>query len=789
MRIPKFFRIKNKSTKYITRELDQLFNAVADGLLVIDKDFNIICVNKAFLRLTGLSKRKVLGKKCYAVFHDPSCQTHDCPLVKICEDNHKIEHEVEKELQDGTRIPYFLTATPFQEPDGKLAGIIENFKDITKYKQIEKTLRETEERFRIAAENAGDLIYEWNIMNGNIEWFGDIDGLLGYAPGEFPRTKEARDKIIHPEDHDRVMAGIEGHLKERGPYFQEYRVVTKYGDVLYWTDSATALWDENNRPYKWIGVITDISAQRRAEKLLQKSEALYKSLFDDARDAIFIADIETGLILNANRGAEKLLHQPKKEIIGLHQTQLHPPGDADNYRQTFKELIEMVSSHSINGEIFTSMGERVPVEITASVIEVGGGQKVIQGIFRDISERKRLEEEREKMQAHLFDIQKMEAINTLTAGIAHDYNNLLTAVIGNLSLVKLSIKPEANVSNLLQEIEKATRQAKNLTRQLLIFSKGSEPVKKIVPSAELLKKSVSFALSGSKVKGELSLPDNLWCVEIDEEQIQQVINSLIINTEQALPSGGIITIGAENKLISKKNDLPVKEGKYIKISIQDQGAGIPKEHLSRIFDPYFTTKIRKSGLGLSIAHSIIQKHEGHISVESIEGKGTTFSIYLPASEKEIFRVEEVEEKVLRGQGKILFMDDQENIRNMVKQMAIRLGYEVTLAADGAEVCELYKKAKESGYPFEVVILDLTIPGGMGGKETIQKLLKIDPEAKVIVSSGYSNDPIMAKYERYGFKAVIAKPYEIEKLSETLNQVLREKEKLRKNSYAVKQKKT
>ncbi len=462
MKISKYFRKKNKSTQYINRELDQLFNAVANGILVIDKDFTIICVNKAFLRLTGLIKRKILSKKCYEVFRDPSCQTHDCPLVKICKDNHRIEHEVEKELQDGARIPCFLTATPFRGADGKLVGIIEYFKNITKHKQIEKTLRESEERFRIAAENAGDLIYEWNIMNGDMEWFGDIDGLLGYAPGEFPRTKEARDKIIHPEDHDRVMAATERHLKTHEPYFQEYRIVTKYGDVLYWTDSGTALLDENGKPYKWIGVITDISAQRQAEKLLQKSEDLYKSLFNDARDAIFIADIKTGLILNANREAEKLLHRPKKEIIGLHQSQLHPPQEAENYRRRFKEHIAIDTKQIINGEVLTSEGQRVPVEISSSIIEIGGGKKVIQGIFRDISERKRLEEQREKMQAHLFGIQKMEAINTLTAGIAHDYNNLLTAVIGNLSLVKLSIKPEANVSNLLQEIEKATRQAKNL---------------------------------------------------------------------------------------------------------------------------------------------------------------------------------------------------------------------------------------------------------------------------------------------------------------------------------------
>jgi CheY-like chemotaxis protein len=303
---------------------------------------------------------------------------------------------------------------------------------------------------------------------------------------------------------------------------------------------------------------------------------------------------------------------------------------------------------------------------------------------------------------------------------------------------------------------------------------------KVASIPELVKEVVNFSLRGSNVRCEFDLPDNLWPVEVDTGQISQVINNLIINASQAMPEGGIIRLCAENIILgSNDNDndndiVLLKEGKYIKISVKDQGIGIPKEHLSKIFDPYFTTKETGSGLGLAISYSIIKKHGGYITIESESGSGTTVYIYLPASEKDLFRVEHIvdEENLAAGRGKILLMDDQESLRNMVGEMLVYLGYEVVLAREGDEAIELYRKAKESGRDFDAVILDLTVPGGTGGKEAVQKLREIDPGVKAVVSSGYSYDPIMSEYKKYGFIGVVAKPYEVGELSKVLYKVIR-----------------
>jgi CheY-like chemotaxis protein len=317
--------------------------------------------------------------------------------------------------------------------------------------------------------------------------------------------------------------------------------------------------------------------------------------------------------------------------------------------------------------------------------------------------------------------------------------------------------------------------ARDLTQQLLTFSKGGAPIKKTASIDELLKDTTVFTLSGSNVKCKFSIPEDLWSVEIDEGQISQVINNLIINADQAMPEGGTISISAENVIIGAEDVLPLKEGRYLKIKIQDQGIGIPEEYLQKIFDPYFTTKQKGSGLGLTIAYSIIKNHKGYIAVKSKLGVGSKFSIYLPALEKQIPKKKEAEIRPITGKGKIMVMDDEEIIRTSLGEILTFLGYEPEFARNGEEALATYKKAIDSGQSFDAVILDLTIRGGMGGKETIKKLIEIDPKVKAIVSSGYSTDPVMADFKNYGFRGVVAKPYDIKELSKELDDVINGKE--------------
>ena len=385
-------------------------------------------------------------------------------------------------------------------------------------------------------------------------------------------------------------------------------------------------------------------------------------------------------------------------------------------------------------------------------------------MFRDITENR-------KMEAELVKAQKLESLGVLAGGIAHDFNNFLTAIIGNLSLAKMDSKPGDQVVAWLNEMEKASLQAKNLTQQLLTFSKGGEPIKKLVSLTELVKNSATFSLRGSNVRCNFFISEDLLPVEVDEGQIGQVINNLVLNADHAMPEGGIIEICAENITLTADNEFSLPAGPYIRTSFRDHGVGIRPDHLAKVFDPYFTTKHKGSGLGLTVAYSIIDKHNGRMTVESELGLGTTFTIYLPASDKPASQSADEEKRLLIGKGKILVMDDEEFIRDVAIQMLSKIGYEVSVANDGNQAIEMYRQAQTSGEPFDIVIMDLTIPGGMGGKEAIQKLKKLDPNVKALVSSGYSNDPIMSNFRDYGFQGVVKKPYRIQDMSDALRSVI------------------
>ncbi len=386
-------------------------------------------------------------------------------------------------------------------------------------------------------------------------------------------------------------------------------------------------------------------------------------------------------------------------------------------------------------------------------------------------------DEKEKMQEDLIRVEKLESTGVLAGGIAHDFNNLLSIIIGNLSLAHIYAKKDENISKILTDTEKSCFRARDLTKQLLTFSKGGSPVKKTMSVIELIKETAIFALRGSNVGYAFSITPELFSVKVDEGQMNQVISNIVINAGHAMPEGGTVIITGENIEIAPEKTFttPLQPGAYIRISIKDHGTGIAKKNLQSIFDPYFTTKPTGSGLGLATAHSIIEKHKGFISVESQEAKGSTFHIYLPASTDEIHgsidHPDKLTETLFKGRGKVLIMDDEEMIRNIVGDMLKHMGYEPDFAENGLEARQKYLDAMETHDKFNAVIMDLTIPGGMGGKEAVKEILKIDPHAKVIVSSGFSNDPVMADYKSYGFSGVVAKPFMIQELNSALRQIV------------------
>jgi nitrogen-specific signal transduction histidine kinase/ActR/RegA family two-component response regulator len=383
---------------------------------------------------------------------------------------------------------------------------------------------------------------------------------------------------------------------------------------------------------------------------------------------------------------------------------------------------------------------------------------------RDVTERKKAEEALERAE-------RLEALGILCGGIAHDFNNMLTAVLTNLSMARMYGALEEDIEKMLADAEKASLRAQGLTQQLLTFAKGGEPVKKTVLVPRLLKDTVDFALRGSNVRCEYDLAQDLWPVEADEGQIGQVIQNVVLNADQAMPAGGVIRVRAENAVIAERDPLPLKPGPHVEITLSDRGIGIPAEHLKNVFDPYFTTKQKGSGLGLSTSFSIVKRHNGALRIESRLGEGTTVSIYLPARPEVRMAEGRRKEGLCRGEGRVLLVDDDDTLRRTVGEALSRFGYRVDLAEDGEKGIAVYEEARSAGEPFGAVILDLTIQGGMGGREAARELLRSDSGAKLIVSSGYSTDPVMSDFRAYGFRAVISKPYRVEDLGETLRKVL------------------
>jgi CheY-like chemotaxis protein len=354
-------------------------------------------------------------------------------------------------------------------------------------------------------------------------------------------------------------------------------------------------------------------------------------------------------------------------------------------------------------------------------------------------------------------------------------------VIGNLTLAKMSANRNKEISDRLAAAETAVLSAKRLTQQLLTFSKGGEPIKAITPTSEFIAEVAQLASISSQILCEVSLPPSLPPVEIDQGMMTQVFTSVITNALQAVGNEGKVKVSGQVQTVGPQDNLPIQAGKYVEISVADNGIGIPEDRLSQIFDPYYTTKPDAAGLGLAIAHSVLIKHDGHIRVESEVGVGTSFIVYIPVSDKELRPARDEKERIESSGGRILVMDDEEMIQNMLRDVLIRFGYDVELAKDGTEAIALYKIAKQAERPFDCVIMDLTIPEGLGGRETIQKLLEMDPTVTAIVSSGYSNDPIMAAYKDYGFKGVVAKPYRVQDMLKTVREVLHTNQgKLRKD---------
>jgi len=516
----------------------------------------------------------------------------------------------------------------------------------------------------------------------------------------------------------------------------------------------------------------EIAEHEVTQQALSEEQKRLSTTLESIGEGIITTDTE-GRIILMNRVAERFtgwsteeaLGKPADEILQIiRERNRKPLGDITGRVLRDGQVLEPSTANLL---IDRFGDERQIVNSAAPVRDNDGRIQGVVLVLIDTTEKRKMEQE-------LLKMSKLESIGLLAGGIAHDFNNILTSILGNVTLLDNWLEPGGQVAESLRDTKLACRRAAELTQQLLTFAKGGAPIKQVLSIGKLLREHAGFAISGSNVSCDLAIAEGLLAAEADPSQLGQVIQNLVINGIQAMPDGGIISIRAEN-LVCEQNSgdtaaLPLEPGRYVKISFRDHGRGIAPEILPNIFDPYFTTKGGGSGLGLAISYSIVRKHKGHLLAESVPGQGATFIVYLPATDRRPPTEPEPDQKPLPGTGRILIMDDEELIRLFVRKLLDSLGFTAVTVSDGLEAVRVYREAMEQGEPFDVVILDLTVPGGMGGVETLRRLREINSEVQAIVASGYSSDRVLANHEEYHFRGVLIKPFGATELAQCLSNI-------------------
>lgn len=656
----------------------------------------------------------------------------------------------------------YVKGTIVSDEEGHPYGVALTEYNVTELKKTRLALQETEDKYKLLTENISAGIYR-SIASAN-GTFVEINPaalkMFGFSSKEEALHYTIEELYFHPEDRRQFQEKIN---REGNIIGEEYLLKRVDGTPFWCRITAVAIRDNDGNVKYYDGILEDITEKKKTEELIRESEKRYRDLIENLGEGIIVFDGRQEIVL-ANSAANKIFGLYPESLVGH---RLNEFVDEKNLRKFLENAKLQLDGQETNYDmtLLHPDNKKSIVTITCSPYYLKESNETgILAVFRDVTRIRMMEEE-------IIKATKLESLSLLAGGIAHDFNNILTIILGNLSLSKMFIDRNDNIYKRLEKAENAALRAKDLTLQLLTFSKGGSPVKKVASIKALIEESVNFSLLGSKVKCELSVPNDIWPLEIDEGQISQSLNNLIINAIQAMPEGGHIYLSARNIHLNEGNTYSLPAGKYVRISIEDEGIGIPEENLSKIFDPYFTTKEKGTGLGLSSVYSIIRKHDGNITVESTVGVGTRFDIHLPATEGAVIKPQTDTNVNLKGQGRVLIMDDENEILELAQIMIKSLGYEVVTTKDGNEAIAQYQEALDKKKPFDVVILDLTVRGGMEGKVTLQKLREIDPQVKCIVSSGYSNDPIISEYQKYGFNAYLIKPFKVNDLGKILQEVI------------------
>ncbi len=783
-----------------------LFEGAVEGVYEADLQGALLSANPAMARILGFDDYGGFLErlKTTAVINYVAPKRIDELLAQLSATDALTGFESEVICVDGATRWISESVRALRDEQGRITRLQGFVADITERRRAELVTRDTQERLRIVLEQTPVAILQYDyrevgawLHTLRAEGVIDLDAYLTAHPEitaaklesipilginqETVRLANARDKAHLLENFHIVSAPNQNLVRRlsliaiwQGRYEFEGEIALRTVDLQ--PRSMHYRWwvpIQDGKPrLEWTQMaLIDLTDIRKTQAELAAERERLRVTLRAMAEALITTDTN-GVVEFMNEAAERITGWSVGAAAGHGVEQVCSFRHEDTKANITMPVALAISEHRVvefpqqtilsnrNGTQMLIDGRCAPMH------DIGGRAIGAVLVFRDVTERSRLESE-------LIRSSKLESVGILAGGIAHDFNNILTVVMGNVTLAMLDSHVMSIAGRWLGEAEKGVMRARDLTQQLLTFAKGGQPIRQLVHLPEIVREASEFALHGSTVRCEFHTDAELWTADVDPGQISQVVQNLVINAVQAMPEGGVIRIVLQNDYIQPEASGPLSAGHYVGLSIIDGGSGIAPGNVARIFDPYFTTKKSGSGLGLATVYSVVRRHKGHIEVDSRLGVGTTFRIWLPAAPDAKPATLEKPEKIGGFSGRVLFMDDEDTIRVVASMLLKRLGFAPLVVADGGEAIRAYNEARATGNDFALVIMDLTVPGGMGGRDALQELLKIDPAVRAIVSSGYSSDPVLANHRAFGFRGMVSKPYKLSDLSREIRSVLEE----------------
>ncbi len=740
----------------------ELFEKTPVGYQSMDADGRLLAVSDTWCRVFGRSRAEVLGHA-LSEYMTPEFKAGFFECFEHFKRNGTVDGvEFEIERPDGARRWLSFSGKVATNKDGTFQQTYCVFNDITERREQDKRMRLLTD----AISASFDEVYifspeDFHFIFVNQSAFKN----LGYTAGEI---KKLTPWALKHEFTEATFRAAVGPLLRGEQHMLLFETAHFRKDGSFYPVEVRLQLVESAEEKVFLAVINDITEKKKAGEELERQRRLFADVLENSTSLIYALDRQ-GHFLIANKALAAASNTVPGSMLGKKRESFIDPLSAREHSANDQKIFESGQAGVFEEAVLRPSGLAYFYSVKFPLKDASGNTYAVCGISSDISERKNAE----RMMAEMANMQRVESLGALAGGIAHDFNNMLTGIMANLSLLSARTPGKEN-ADIIHDTLEAARSAQALTTQLLSFSRGGKPVKKELCLEKALKDIFVLATRGAAAAQELDVDERLCSVEGDENQLKQAVNNILLNGIQAMPSGGTIRLRAEN--IGPAQPVPalLAPGDYVKITISDTGIGVPAEYLPRIFEPYFTTKTKGHGLGLPMAWSVVKNHGGHIEASSEPGKGTEFRIFLPSTGRCLKSDAEAVAAVVKGSGRILLLEDEEIVSRAARRMLTELGYACEITGDGAQTLALYAAEGAAGRPFDAVIMDLTIPGGMGGKEAGQELRRLYPEAVIIVSSGYSEEPVMAEYKAFGFDAVLPKPYRYEDLAGVLARLLDKK---------------